>query len=137
MAIGMSEATRNARLQAIIDAVDADGPTEGYIEFYNGTRPATGAAVTTQTLLGTVTFGLPCATISAGTLTLNPTTDDVSVDADGTLRWARVYSGSATFIMDLTCGLAGSGADIIFTSVDALSGGVLKITAGTIAEGNA
>lgn len=136
MAIGLSTIIRTARAQVIIDAIDVD-TAPGYVEFYNGVRPATGEAVTTQTLLGTVTLGSPSGTASNGTLTLTSTTDDLSVDDDGTLTWCRVFDGAGGFIMDMTCGLAGSGATVIFNSTTALAGGILKINSGTFVESNA
>lgn len=136
MSIGLSEAVRNARGQALIDAMDADA-SPGYIEFYSGLRPATGAAISGPVLLGTVTLGATSGTMVAGLLTLTSTTDDLSVDADGTLTWCRVYDGAGTFVMDMNCGLAGSGATVIFNSTAALSGGILKINSGSFVEGNA
>ena len=135
MAMGFSEDVRNARAQVFVDKMDA-GSSAAVINFYNGVRPATGAALTTQTLLGTVTMGDPSGTVSGGVLTGTSTTQDLSVDNDGTLRWARILDSDGTFILDCDCGVAGSGASIIFNSVDALQGGILKVTSFTITEGN-
>ena len=137
MSLGFSTVLRNDRLQTIKDLLDAANPTPGYVEFFGGSRPSTGGAVTSQPLLGTVTLGLPSATIASGVLTLATTTQDIYVDADGTLTWARFYSGAGAFVMDASCGLTGSGADFIFNSVSALEGGILKINSGTITEGGA
>ncbi|AEI76707.1 hypothetical protein CNE_1c13580 [Cupriavidus necator N-1] len=47
MTIGMSTALRNARLDAITTAAGASAK----LRLYTGTRPATGGAITSQTLL--------------------------------------------------------------------------------------
>ena len=137
MAMGFSVSLRTARATALITAMDAAAPTPGYIEFYSGSRPGTGAAITAQVLLGTVTLGAPSGTVASGTLTLTTATDDLSVDADGTLTWCRVYDGAGTFVADFNCGLNGSGATVIFNTVVALQGGILKINSGIFTEGNA
>lgn len=135
MALSFSASLRTARAAAITAALDAASPTPGYIEFYNGSRPGTGVAVTSQTLLGTITLGLPSSTASNGVLTFTTTTQDLYVDSDGTITWARISDGSGGFVMDASCGLSGSGADFIFNSVDALEGGILKLNSGAITEG--
>ena len=52
------------------------------------------------------------------------------------MTWARAYDSEDGFVMDLGCGLTGSGAEIILNTVDVLAGGVLRVLGGTISEGN-
>jgi hypothetical protein len=61
MGIAFSDTLRSARAQKIIDAIDA-GTGPGTMLFYTSPQPAKGAAITTQTLLGTVTFDAPTRT---------------------------------------------------------------------------
>lgn len=137
MSLGFSTDLRNARAQSIIDRLDDGAGSPGYIEFYAGTRPTTGAAVTSQTLMGTIVLGLPSGTVANGVMTLTSTTDDLSVDADGTISWARMYNGNDEFVIDGSCGLAGSGSDFILNTVTAQAGGFLSVNNGTITEGGA
>lgn len=133
MAIGMATTLRDARLQAVIDTIDA-GAGAGEIRLYDGIRPATGGTVTN--LIGTCVLSDPCATISSGVLTFNPISDDVSADATGTITWARIVDSNGVFVMDLGCGIAASGEEIIFNTVSAQLGGVITILSGTLTEGN-
>jgi hypothetical protein len=68
MTMGYATTLRTARAAAIRAAIDA-GPAAGYIEFYDGARPATGAAVTSQVLLATCTCSDPSGSESNGVLT--------------------------------------------------------------------
>lgn len=140
MSIGLDVALRNARLQQIIDALDA-GVGAGYFEFYGAGvgRPATGAAITDQTLIGTSVLSDPSGTISNGVLTFNPISDDLSADADEDIEWCRAFDGSGGFVMDLGCGSVAipNGQEIIFNTLTARIGGVIQILSGSLTEGNA
>ena len=131
---GLNETIRNARLNVIRDAIDAGG-SAGVLEIYSGSRPATGGAATT--LLGTLTFSDPCAPdASGGELTFNSITEDSSADASGTASWARITDGDGTFVMDMAVGESGSGAQIILNTVTIVEGGPIRVTSGSIVEGN-
>lgn len=135
MALGMAVTLRNARLQDIIDAIDA-GAAGGKLKIYNGSRPATGGAATT--LLGTLTFSTTSAPAPAGgVLTFDPITPDTSADATGTATWARITDSDDNFVMDLNVGATGSGADIELSTTSIVAGGVISVTSATITEGNA
>lgn len=136
MAISYSTALRTARMQAVEDAINfATGA--GTIKLYSGTRPSTGSAVTTQTLLATLTCSVDCGTTANGVLTFAAITADSSADADGTATWARIQDGDAAFVADLSVGTTGSGADLILSTTTIVAGGEVSITAGTLTEGNA
>ncbi|ANJ66065.1 hypothetical protein A9404_00530 [Halothiobacillus diazotrophicus] len=137
MTIGLSESIRNARLDLITAALDA-GTTAGLLQFFTGPRPATGAAITSQTLLGTVTFASPAAPAAAsGVLTFSPITQDSSADADGTAVWARATDSAGNFVADFSVGGNGSGEDIELNITTIVTGGSISVTSGTITAGNA
>ena len=136
MAISMTSAMRTSRLQVVLNAIDA-GVTAATMNFYTGPRPASGAAITTEVLIGTVTFSDPCGTIANNVLTFSTISDDVSADANGDIVWARINDGDGTWVMDLDCGETGSGAEIIFNTVTARVGGVIQVLSGSLTEGNA
>jgi len=136
MAIGYATALRTTRITAVLTAIDA-GSGAGTCKLYSGTRPATGSAVTTQTLLATLTFTDPAGTVSNGVLSFSAITADTSADADGTATWARIADSDANFVADLSVGATGSGADIILNNVNIVAGGEVSITSASITEGNA
>ena len=135
MPIGLSQTIRNARLQAIVDGLNG-AATAGKFQLYTAPRPATGAAVTTQTLLGTCALSDPCGTVSAGVLTFAAISDDISADADGDIAWARGLDGDNNFVLDMGAGLSGSGETLIFNTVTARTGGIIQVLSGSIVDGN-
>lgn len=136
MAIGLSTTIRNARLTAIVDAIDG-GSGAGTLKIYSGVRPATGGALSGNTLLATLTFTDPCGSVSGGVLTFDTITADASADDDGTATWARLADSAGTFCLDLGCGESGSGKEIIFNSANFTSGGEVSISSMQITAGNA
>lgn len=138
MGAGFSIALRNARAQAIIDALDGGVGANATINVYGGGvgRPATGVAITDQTLAGTLTLANPSGTVAAGTFTLDSVADDVSADADIDIGWARFFNTDGVFVMDMDCGISASGAQIIFNTVTARIGGVIQLLSGSMTEGN-
>jgi hypothetical protein len=137
MTISMATALRNARLDQITAAIDA-GAGAGKLKIYTGPRPATGAAITSETLLAELTFSDPSAAAAAGgVLTLDPITQDSSADATGTAVWARIEDSDGTFVMDLNVGAAGSGQDIELVNTSITMGQAIGIASATITEANA
>jgi hypothetical protein len=125
----------NGLIKAIRDALDADD-NPGYIEFYTAPMPETGgAAITTQTLLGTCTLTKPSGTIDAGTLTFDSIADDEAADDSGTIAWARFKDGAGNWVMDGDCGATGSGAVVAFNILNTLAGGLIKVVSGALTEG--
>lgn len=101
--IGLATAIRNNSIQGIFDAIDA-GAGAGKLKLYTGARPATGAAITNQILLGTVPCSDPCGTVAAGVGTFAAFTDDENSAADGRAAWARAEDSADSFCCDLTVG---------------------------------
>ena len=136
MAISFSLAVRNARLQVILDALDS-GTLGGKLIVYTAPRPLTGAAITTQTIIGTCNFSKPSATIANGVLSLNTVNADLFADSTNTINWARLTNSEGLFVMDVSCGVIGSGADIIFNTLSAQLNSTITIDSGSLTEGNA
>lgn len=132
MALGFNATLRNTRLNAITSLIDA--VASGVINIYNGTRPATGGAVTT--LLATLTMNatsFPAA--ASGAMTANAITGDASADATGTATWFRITDSGGAFVMDGNVGVSGS--DLNLSSVSLTVGILVDITSFVLTEGNA
>lgn len=135
MAFGFATTLRNSRLNAIRDAIDA-GAGAGKLRIYSGTRPATGAAITSQTLLAELTFSDPCApAASGGVLTFSAITADTAADATGTATWARIVDSTGTFVAD--CNVGTSGSDINLNSTAIQVNAEVSVTSATLTDGNA
>lgn len=135
--INLATAIRNARLQAIATAIDA-GTGPGLLHFYDAPKPSAGAAITTQTLLGSVTFADPCAaSIADGILTFSALTSDSNADADGICAWARATDSAGGWVADFDVTVTGGGGAIQLNSVTVYAGGTISITTRTITDGNA
>ena len=134
MALAYATTLRNAQLDAIDDAVNA-GSGAGTIKLYTGTRPATGGALSGNTLLGTLTFSSTAfGAASSGTITAASITSDSSADATGTATWFRVEDSDANFVMDGDVGTSGS--DLNLSTVSISAGATLEITSFVITAGN-
>ena len=114
MAIQMSAALRNARLDAITTLLG----NGALIEIRTGAQPANVAAADSGTLLATLTGGTPFAAGAAsGVLTLSAITGDSSADASGTAAHYRLKTSGGTCHEQGTVTATGGGGDMTFTSV--------------------
>lgn len=123
MAVTYSTAAKTARMQAVIDQIDA-GAGAGTLEI--GT---TGFAST----LAIITLADPSGTASAGALTFDfdPDVSDTSANATGTAAEARIKDSNGTIVISgLTVGTTGS--DINLDSVSITAGQTVTLTTGTI-----
>lgn len=137
MAVGYATTLRSNRMTQVINAIDA-GASTGKLRIYTATRPATGAAITTQTLLAELSFADPCGTVTNGVLTFSALTADSSADATGTAAWARVVDSDGNFVMDMSVTATGGGGDIELNTTSILQNGLVQGTATrTLTEGNA
>jgi hypothetical protein len=133
--MAFSESLRNARATAIRDAIDA-GTGPGRIRFYTGPKPAAGAAISTQVLLGTAVFARPCGTIAGGILTFAALTDDPEADATGICAWARIEAGDGTFVADVDVTAYDGAGPVRLSSVDVVTGSRISVIGARIVEGN-
>lgn len=121
-------AVKNSSLDTIKAAIDA-GSGAGLIKIYTGTQPSLPSdAVTTQTLLGTLTFSDPCGSSSSGTLTFSAITQDSSADATGTATWARITDSAANVVFDCDVGVTGGGATLQFNTTNFVITGPILIS---------
>src|SRR5688572_24432570 len=121
---GYSTTLRNNQLDEITAAVG----NAGLLRIYDGTRPATGGAITTQTLLSEHVCGTPFApAAAAGVLTANAIADDASANNTGTATWARLLTSGAAFVMDLDVGTAGP-AQLVLNTTSIVSGAPVEIS---------
>jgi len=107
MTAGIVDDLRNGWLDDIIADLDkgGGGSGQGKIKIYTSPRPAKGAAITTQLLIGTPLFGNPSAgAASGGVATFNSFTTDPSAGNPGEGVWARCTDSADDFVMDLEVG---------------------------------
>ena len=135
MPLRFSELLRNDILNQIVDRLDL-GAGAGEIRLYTGVQPTNGGALSGNVLLGTLVLSDPSGTVATGVLTLDTIADDTSADATGTLTWCRAVDSDSNHVFDADAGIAGSGATLIFNTTSIQIGGVVRITSGTITEGN-
>lgn len=125
-------AVKNSALDTIKTAIDA-GAGPGTIKIYTGTQPTAPAdAITTQTLLGTLTFSDPCGTSASGTLTMSAITQDSAADATGTATWARIADSTGATVCDVDVTANGGGGSLQFNTTSFVIGGPILISAFTI-----
>lgn len=128
MTVVVNNSLANGFAADVLAALDA-GSGPAVIKFYTGTKPAgPDTAITSQTLLGTLTCSDPAGTVSGRTLTFSAIAADTSADADGTCTWARILDSAGVAVADVSVGLSGSGADMIANTVTFLTGGQISIT---------
>ena len=126
-----SNGTRNAQQQGLITYAGSGS----IIKIYQGTQPANAnTAISTQTLLVSLTISGGFGTDSNGTLTLGTVTDGTAV-ATGTAEFFRITkSDGTTVIMDGSVGT--SGADLNLNNTSIATTQVVGISSGTIIRAN-
>lgn len=119
---------KDAVLAPIVTAIDA-GSGAGTIKIYSGAIPANAAtAITSQVLLGTLTFSDPCGTIAENALTMDAITQDSSADATGTAAWARIADSGGVTVMDINVTTTGGGGALTLNTTNIVIGGPILIT---------
>lgn len=133
MAIQLSAAVRNARL----DAIESTISTSAILKIRTGAAPADVATADSGTVLATL--NLPSdwmAAASGGAKAKSGTWSDASADATGTAGHFRIYASDGTTAhIQGTCGI-GSG-DLQLDNTSIASGQSVTITAFTLTDGNA
>lgn len=134
--IGLSDGLTSARATLIRDALDA-GTGPAVLTFYTSPRPARGAAVTTQQVVGAATFSQPCGSVVGASLVFDVITGSAAT-GEAPATWARAVDGDGAFVADFGVGAYGSGADIELEDVSPTAGELLTTSgAQSITEGNA
>lgn len=126
MAVNYDATTKTARMQAVVDKIDAQA-TAGTLEIGNAGFAA---------VLATFALVKPCGTVSGSVLTFDfdPDISDTSADATGTAAEARIKDGLGTVIISgLTVGT--SGTDVIIDNTSITAGQTVTLTTGTITHG--
>lgn len=118
MTITSSDALRSARSGAIVTAAGANAK----IKYYNGTRPGTGAAITTETLLATLVCATVLGVVTAGVLNLNAVTQTNANHVNGTPTWFRLTTSADVFLMDFSIPGEGTITGTITTGADVTVG---------------
>lgn len=111
------------------------GAGKAYVEFYDSVRPTTPGDPTAGTVLATLHFAKPCASLISHQLVF--TQDDPGADiiaVQGSASWARIYNGAGTWMADCdVTNAAGSGPlKISGTTGTLLYAGALVILASFI-----
>lgn len=135
MAIKMSVAVRNARLDAIETAVGASA----VLVIRSGAAPANITDADSGTALATLS--LPSdwmAAASGGTKALAGTWQDASADATGTAGHFRIYASNGTtqHIQGTITG-TGGGGDMELDNTSLAAGQEFNVSGFTLTEGNA
>lgn len=134
MAINLSVAVRNARL----DAIETTIGTGAILKVWTGTKPATCATADSGTLLAALT--LPSdwmAAASSGAKALAGTWQDATADASGDAGHFRIYDSGGT-----VCGLQGSitatagGGDMTVANITLVATQTVNVTGFTLTDGN-
>lgn len=129
MTMGLSTSLRNTRAQDIITAAGAGAK----FKFYDGTRPATGAATITQTLLATLIGGAAIGTASSGVINFDEAsfTQTAASHVTGTPTWLRLTTSADVFVADFSIP-----GDVAYSGT-IVNGTPIPFNASTLTEGNA
>lgn len=126
-----SNGTRDAQQTGLITYAG----TGSIIRLYDGTQPTNAnTAISTQTLLVSLTISGAFGTDSNGTITLGSVTNGTAVASSTATFFRIVKSDGTTVVMDGSVGT--SGADLNLNTTTIASGQVVGITAGTIIRAN-
>lgn len=135
MAIQLSAAVRNARLDAVETAIG----TSAVLKIRTGAAPANVATADSGTVLATV--NLPSdwmAAASGGSKAKSGTWEDTSADATGTAAHFRIYASDGTTAhMQGTVTATGGGGDMTVDNVVFAAGQEFTVTSFTLTDGNA
>jgi hypothetical protein len=135
MALQLSVAVRNARLDAIETAVG----TSAVLKIRSGSVPATVATADAGTVLATLS--LPSdwmAAASSGSKAKSGTWEDTSADATGTAAHFRLYASDGTTChLQGTVTATGGGGDMTVDNTSFAAAQAFTITAFTLTDGNA
>ena len=134
MAIQLSTAVRNARL----DAIETTTGTAAVIRIRTGAAPANCAAADSGTVLAEITCPSDwMAAASSGSKAKSGTWEDTSANATGTAAHFRVYdSAGTTCHIQGTVTATGGGGDMTVDNTSFAAGQAFTITTFTLTDGN-
>lgn len=134
MTVQYATGTRNARM----DRVTTDAGAAAFVQFWNGTVPATPATAPGGTLLASCAMANPVApAASGGVWTASAIASDTNANASGTPTFCRIATsetGTTTGIAQFSSGI-GSGDVQISAAIVAT--GTVAVSSLVITEGNA
>lgn len=120
---------------AIKDRIDG-GSGPGVIKCYAGSMPdSPDDAITSQTLLGTLTLSDPCGSVSGKTLTFSAITQDSAADASGSIVFCRVEDSAGNAVIDGDASVTAGSGMFKFNTTTVVAGGPIAMTSGTITVG--
>ena len=126
-----SNGTRDAQQQGLITYAGSGS----IIRLYDGTQPTNAnTAISTQTLLVSLTVAGSFGTDSNGTITISSVTSGTAVASSTATFFRIVKSDGTTVVMDGSVGT--SGADMNLNTTTIASGQTVSISAGTIIRAN-
>jgi hypothetical protein len=110
----LSDATANAEANAVAALLNS-----GTLLIYSGSQPANAnTAVTSQTLLATLTFGATAfGSAVGGVATANAITPASTAAATGTASWFRCLTSGSAVVFDGTVGTSGCDLNINTTAI--------------------
>lgn len=129
MIITLRDTTANNVLTAILNDLAAGAAVAApYISLYTATKPAgPDTAITTQTLLGTVTCTSTVGTVATRALTFAAITQDSAADADGTAAWARMFNRDNVAIIDVDISTTTGSAFMKMNTTTIVAGGPIVV----------
>lgn len=133
MAIQLSTAVRNARLDAIETTIGASA----VLKIRSGSVPASVGTADSGTVLATLT--LPSdwlAAAASGSKAMSGTWQDTSADATGTAAHFRIYASDGT-TAHLQGTVGTSASDMIVDSVSFTAGQSFSVNSFSLTDGNA
>lgn len=135
MAIQLSVAVRNARL----DAIESTVGTAPLFRIYSGAMPADCGTVASGTLLIEATLPSDwAANASSGAKAKSGTWQDTSANATGTAGYYRMYDSTGTTChVQGTVTATGGGGDLTLDNVSIASAQSVTITGFTLTDANA
>lgn len=121
MPLNYSTAVKNARLQAVVDAIGSAGV------LVIGTSSLAGSTG----VLASIPFANPAFNVSAGAMTVNSLPRTITATGAGTAAKAEIRNSGGTVIASgLTVGT--SGTDVIINALSISVGQTVQATMGTI-----
>lgn len=120
------DSIRTPSLQLKVDRAGNGALLRGY----TGPRPATGAPITTQTLLFEQVCGSPFGTVVGDVLTMADPTPSNALASDFWVWWRIVKADGTSFVMD------GDASDFNPSGYNTQAGKPVTLTGNTITEGN-